>query len=805
MQKHLLYIPLIALSSALALTACSDEVTNTLTPDLPIGEKTPIELSVGVKGDLAPLTRTITTKPDDDSKYRAFDASTNLYMIYKCEDLSAGSRATKYSKTIGLALPVTTPPDGSFSNIDFARDFSYSASDKGTFMRYWDDAYARESALSIYAICFPACNAYGNDGIKDTRGVNFGSTIYASLGWGTTPYSTLVSWELSNQNVDNQGLSKIDLCYSNNISKYTDDESNEVDNRLKFNNQKTKKFDEGEMVFYHMTSKFTFIIKKGDGFTAVEDFNFETNKNVKLHGFNYRVENFDVSTGMLNPGNGQYKISDINLLWEDNDAIIKDADNNVLGHTVRGLVFPTTDMTATDDDAKNAVTFTINDNKYVVSLQDLYNAILKKKDAFDNFVYGNGTVVSNDYLDGGTKLKAGVHYVFTFTIGKSQIKNITASVVDWEDVNAEFDPSNARIELQLEERVGEKTQTLGEGSVFSLYRASDNIGDEDPIDDSHEVYNWSKTYNASGVTPSWNTDHWETSWYWENSKEFYHFRTLCEKTASGTAAVSTIVNEASGDYLALSHAETGYKDILWGAPMRDIAKNEDDNRANLKWFYGPTKNGFDAKDDGSVPETLPSGTQHQIYKAIGPTKDAIKLILFHMMSDVTFKIKTTTGDDKVNLGDGSTEKTTIKLEKIHKEGKLYMGNGLVKGSDDVGDYPFSTTPAPDGGVITWSSYGAIPQSLTDVVLVITTPDHNQYKVAMKDVLATTVNPVNLANPYSTVGGTGTDKDKYKIDRWYPGFKYTYTFTLKKTGITDLQVTILDWETVEADNQEVVIQ
>lgn len=801
---------LFALTSALALTTCSDEEVNTLTPDLPIGEKSPIELSVGVKGDLAPLTRTITTKPNDESKYRAFDASTNLYMIYKCEDLSAASRATKYSKTIGLALPVTTPPDGSFSNIDFARDFTYSTADKGKFMRYWDDAYARESALSIYAICFPGCNAYGQDGITDTRGINFGNSSYANIAWGTTAYSTLISWELSDQNVDNAGLAKIDMCYSNNISQYVDSEGNDVDARLKFGTYVPKHFDEGEMVFYHMASKFTFIIKKGDTFAANEAFDFETDKNVILHGFNYRVENFDVATGELNSGNGAYKIGDINLLWEDNDATIKDANNNVLGHTIRGLVFPTTDMTATDDDAKNAVTFTINDNKYVVSRKDLYNAILNKKDAFDNYVYGNGTAVSNEYLENGTKLKAGVHYVFTFTINKSQIKNITASVVDWEDVNAEHDPSNARIKLQLEERTGEHTETLGDGSKFSLYMATDNIADADPIVDDYEVYNWSKTYNTTGIVPAWDSDHWKTDLFWPDNKTFYHFRALCEKTSEGIASVTSITNDDAGDYITLSHKESGYKDILWGAPMRDIGDNSDDNRKTLKWVYGPETNGFDCKDDNNhtVATGLPSGTQHQIYQAIGPTKDAIKLILFHMMSDVTFKIKTTSGAEAVNLGNGDTEKTTIKLEQIHTTGNLYMGNGLVRGNTaDVANsnYQFTQTPAPLDGVITWSNYGAIPQSLEDVVLVITTPDHNQYKVAMKDVLATTVNPVNLANPYSKVGGTGTDKDKYKIDRWYPGFKYIYTFTLKKTGITDLQVTILDWETVEADEQVVVIQ
>lgn len=745
----------------------------------------------------------------EGEKYHAFSKPTSIFMLMKCEDTQATPRATKYTRTIGHAdgsgvghIFEDMSEKGTHSNIDFTKE-------SNVYMRYWDDAYARESALSIYAISFPEANIY-NDG----SAMNWWSTtswrptlgngtdyVYSTAAttadkWRTSEHNTLLSWSLYTSTVNNDqsaGLNLLDICYSNNISKPT---AESPDNRLKFGTQETKKFDKGELVFQHMTSKLTFVIKRGDSYTAEETFAFASGTNIKLRGFNYRVDNFDLATGQL-ASNGFYTAQDINSLWIDNtDTKVSGSD-----YTVRGLVFPTTVMTATDDDAKNAVTFTINDNKYVVSRQDLYKAILNKKDFENNYVYSkdNGSTVDGAYLENGTKLKAGVHYVFTFTINKSQIKNITASVVDWEDVNAEHDPSNARIKLQLEERTGEHTEALGSGSQFSLYLATDNIADNDPIDDTHEVYNWSKTYNATGITPAWDTDHWKTDLFWPDNKTFYHFRALCEKKSEGIALVTSITNDDAGDYITLSHKESGYKDILWGAPMRDIADNSNDDRATLKWNYGPTTNGFDGLDTKSTDA-------HQIYQAIGPTKDAIKLILFHMMSDVTFQIKTTTGTEAVNLGNGSTNNaTTIKLEQIHTTGNLYMGNGLVKGSDAVCDYPFTTTPAPDGGVITWPHYGAIPQSLTDVVLVITTPDNNQYKVAMKDVLATTVNPVNLANPYSTVGGTGTDKDKYKIDRWYPGFKYTYTFTLKKTGITDLQVTILDWETVEAGNQEVVIQ
>lgn len=815
MQKHLLYIPLIALSSALALTACSDEVTDTLTPDLPIGEKTPIELSVGGVDTPNAATRAVITDGKDKT-LKAFDENTSLYMLMKSDNVSDGSKPALVTRTIMFALP-QTDEDKYYSDVNYSASNEY---DK--FARYWDDSYARSSALSILAVCTPGMGANVD---KKTWNISGSDVGYANRGWetisgasGDVPYTSII-WPIGNTNEYNSlklltdqsvlanGASFIknqDLCFSNNIGDWS--EKGGADRRLKFD-PTTKKFPRSSdkwddntfktrMVFYHALSKLTFRFKMGDGFTAA-DFKFNENTNVKLSNF-YNQGTFNIEQGeFVSTGTGVPTTGTIDRIYQ-HSSLTSEETSAGYKYILDALVIPGTDMSASEE----AVTFYIYNNEYKLTRAQLYAAFSAEQ--------------KSGYFDSG-KLKAGVHYIFTFTVGKTLINNITASIVDWEEVEADnLDPSNARIKLQLEERTGDKTETLTSGDAFSLYRAFDDIPETDEIDDDYAAFNWATQYSNDGVGLSWDSENsrWTTNWYWENNKNFYHFRALCEQTSNSKQKVSnSLANDATGDYLALNHCEktstAAYKDILWGAPMRDIGDNSDDDRKKLQWFYGPEINGFDAKDNGDIPSSLPvlaNGAKHQIYQAIGPTKDAIKLILFHMMSDVTFKIQTTTGADKVNLGTGTgTDVTTIKLEQIHTTGNLYMGNGLVKGSDAVCDYPFTTTPAPDGGVITWPHYGAIPQSLTDVVLVITTPDNNQYKVAMKDVLATSVNTNNIANPYSTVGGSGDDKNKYKINRWYPGFKYTYTFTLKKTGITDLQVTILDWETVEADNQEVVIQ
>lgn len=789
MQKHLLYIPLIALSSALALTACSDEVTNTLTPDLPIGEKTPIELSVGGVDSPNAATRAVIT--DGTGKtLNAFDKDTKIFMVMKSEyDTDhpdfAGAQNPKYNVARG---------DVSVSNNDATKNWSIVDFDAKN-QRYWDDAHARSTMLSIYA--------YAQQGQSNWNNCTFDGKEYKTAVDETQPYAwttteivpTILTWRASHQDgTEAQNSTSVlaqDLLFSNNLANYGTDK----DKRLKFDfsTRKFPKVGEANMIFYHAMSKIVIKIVEGDGFdkTAKTDFQFTTvttssNKNLILKGFNHTGK-FDIVQGEFTEiaSNGTTDIPSICLASTTPDESVY--------YTLEALTIPSIANNGKSRFVKDAksltddvmIEFAIDNNKFQITSGLLYNALHADGDPSKNLV-ANATEKSDNgkYIP----LEAGKKYVFTFTVGKTQIKNITAQVVGWEDVVAdEFDASNARIKLQLEERGTSVTVPV------DIYRAEDNPSE---VSDTWESYKWTTGYVGNKnvfkeVSGAWKL---ENDWFWDNNMTFYHFRAVIP---SGQTVQTDATPDPKEDYVSLSSA-VNYTYVLWGAPMRDVANNE--TADNFKFIYDKDA-GFDVKNSAV------DASKSQIYQAIGPTEDKLKLTLFHMMSDVTFKIKTTTGADKVNLGTGAgTDVTTIKLEKIHKEGKLYMGNGLVKGSDDPSGFEFtSSSSAPDtDGFLTWPHYGAIPQSLENVVLVITTPDHNQYKVAMKDVLAKTISSNNLANPYKALT-SGDNSGKYPIDRWYPGFKYTYTFTLKKTGITDLQVTILDWETVEAGNQDVVIQ
>ena len=235
----------------------------------------------------------------------------------------------------------------------------------------------------------------------------------------------------------------------------------------------------------------------------------------------------------------------------------------------------------------------------------------------------------------------------------------------------------------------------------------------------------------------------------------------------------------NGDYITLTGAES-YTDVCWGAPFKSINVTSGD-----RLTYSLTT-GFDNTGTGETPT-------HQISKAIGPTTEAINMVMFHMMSDVTIQLTTSTGDDAVDLTNA-----TVQLTNIHPTGKVLMGNGLVSPTE---------TPTDVSGTVDnnhkWH-YGFVPQSLTDVngttndvVLTITTTDKNRYIVDMKEVVASTYSNTLIANPYTASSN--------KITRWYPNSKYTYTFHLLKTGVSKITASLANWESVTADSQDVYIQ
>ena len=718
--------------------------------------KTAIALSAGVTGGSPAtkqaLTRSVTTTGETGAK--AFPAGTSVYLVLKSEK---DDKDAVYTRTIG-SLQGIDGGSATANAVHFASDYG----------RFWEDSYSRNSQLSAYAACVPGYYLAESvnetlkedpDGTADpTKWALAGSTKYDNE-WNAANAATTLVWPLRGQPVANQDAASFiasqDLCFSNNVARLPGE-----DKRVMFS-QEHKKFGDGKLMFYHALTRVSFIIKKGEGFTDKDAFAFtQADENIVLKGFN-TSGTFDITEGEFQAAPGTGTISQL-AVTQDNRST-----NGAYAYVLDALMLPGTDLSGTSSDE---IYFTIDYNLYHMSKSMLMTALSDK-------TLTDGTTPALD----GNRMRAGVHYEFTMTVGKKKMDNFTAAVADWETVSAdEMEPSNARITLTLLDKGTKKTGTAD----FDLFRTPNfNTGD---IDDDYACYDWETGYapdgkpadnkaqlqepvTNSGVYTAEEALDPHTAWYWPDNKTFYHFRTVMPKTDDSW---SVIEDAAQGDYITLSAGFTGtYRDVCWGAPL---------NATTGKLIYDQT-HGFDGE-----------GPDHQISKAIGPTKGTINMILFHMMSDVTIRLTTTDGEDKVDLTNAKME-----LKPVHTAGKVLMGSGLVSVLGDA--VPVSNRQSAVSNQVPWQ-YGFIPQSLSGVELTITTADNNLYIVTMKDVVATTVGDNIIDIPYSQ-----NAEDKYVIDRWLPGYKYTYTFKLSKAGIAKISASLADWQQVPADEQTVQIQ
>ena len=744
----------------MALTACGDEEFDPAKMD--ISQKTPIEVNVGVE-KVDGLTRAITV---DKTSLSTLPTETSIYMVMKSEHVEDNSKLAKYTLTMGT----TGAADNGVSSITFGDGYK----------RYWDDVYARKAALSIYAVCTP-----GGTPVAPTIG---GSNIYTFTASETNPTTeawtettntlTISNWEVKQDQSfsDVKEFNAQDLCYSNNVSNYTVGETT-TDNRIKFLSD-SKQFDRTKRLnFYHALSKVTFIVKSGLGFYSFEnDFKFSGSTNITMKNMNLKQASFDIASGEFL---GDITKGVVSGMYQSDQK----KDGNVLSYTLDALVIPGTDMSSTEKD----ISFSISDNLYELSKKDLLNKISEDQ--------------KSQYLTDSKSLKLGVHYIFTLTISKTEIKNITASVVDWETVEAEYTPTNARLMFSFENRGTPVTNTTGE--KFDIYRAANEKNDGSVEETNYFSYNWDSGFSNAGETGSENNGlgydgaKWKTNWFWPNNKTFYHLRTVGIKGGTSPVTLPTVSTTVDGkDCFSISASET-FSDVIWGAPFKKLDSPEPPANTALL-TYSKTE-GFDGKG---------AEAEHQIYYAIGPTNQPIHIVMFHMMSKVIFNVQTVTGNGAVSLGDGTDNNCTkLTLKNIYQSGKVLMGNGCVLATDLRSDYSLTDYPAPTDSKITWPDFGAIPQDLNEenneVVLVITTPDANIYKVKLADIWteSSKISTTNLANPYTK----HATEDKYQVDYWYPHYEYTYTFTLSKKGIDNIQVTILDWEKVEASDDEVQIQ
>lgn len=499
MRIHYIYkIQLLALLSA--FTACSSE------EDVRIeGPKTPVALSVGVEG---PVSRaSVITDEVSDKTFSAFGSTTDIWMVMQSDykALSGnkaalgdkdykGGQGTKYCVTYGT----TGEADGTVNPVSIS----------GEQIRYWDDAHARSSALSVWALAVP-----GKQGAIKESG-----TWSAAAGWGSSNPTKTIDWTIATEQ-NGTSIADNDLCFSNNIADYTP-QSN-TDRRMKYSTG-TSKFDEGKLVFYHALSKITINMVEGDGFkpSSTEDFTLD---NITLNGFKVNGT-FDVADGAFSSTGSATPITSMYV-----------KESTAAGKTLEALVMPGTNLNTAD--LPNAVDFSIDGNAFKVSSATLVEK-LRDGDAAADW----------------TTIEAGKNYIFTFRVSKTAVK-VTATIKDWEVLNATQDEPKITVSTAYGQDVSDPDKRTAFTDNFSFLKSTALASGY--TDDADAVYN----AGAYSLSPAQ---------YWPDHNTHYFFRGIWPVIGGATDGTNTPTSNVSESAITVqnvAYSENTYpSDLMLGYP-----------------------------------------------------------------------------------------------------------------------------------------------------------------------------------------------------------------------------------------------
>ena len=600
MKKYI--IPLSIVAATFAASCSSDE---NLPQEIDNSMKTPIEFSmtdntssmnVGVSG----VTRA------------GFTSSTDMVVNMVAENVvvgNASASATARKSTITKA----TAESQSSVNKDDNTSYTYSNvsfNHEKSEQRYWDDAYGRNTQLSIFAVAVK--DKTGSSKLPSTTSTwtkdeNFSST---NIGW-------TLNWEVTNTTAQTTTtIDDEDLVYSNNIQSNGQSGKREYDfnssqykpvyelsdGRLAFQLKESDKadgpgkFNTGNLNFTHALSRITLKIKLASEF----------GNNASLDNSEVKVLNMPY-TGTLDVVNGQFSnttTKDAIVMAPISTTSESDIKSQYIAQVLPGYKIAADGKTNAD---KNMLQFKVvtKDGDNITS-QNIYYVTNKSV----NTALANNANISGDKdSDGNITMAQGKHYILTITVGKTAIKDITATLVDWTTVTGEHTQDNAYLTFTNAFK-NSYTGNTNAADNFDLYRLNDPSNDIS-TDDSHKAYNWSTKWieNSDKATLEKKTDKnsnitgWSTKWFFDDNKSFYHFRMVGQK-ADGEDKTRTIHEDATnGDYFDIESGTTD-GNYTWGAPFVSTS--------DLKYS---TTSGYDNESNGN----------HNIHYAIGATNDNIHL------------------------------------------------------------------------------------------------------------------------------------------------------------------------------------
>ena len=552
MKKYLNYT-LTALA-LMALVACSEEGSSTSsgTTPTPEGGKTLIAFS---QEGSAMTTRAMTRA--------GFDSNTKVVMRIKADGETASD--VRYTQAVATASAQTSADDACNTGYGLSGTHSHLNYADGQ-NRYWDDAFGRDTKLTVYAVAVPNLN---DDTVLPSTILDQTSPTTAAPDWYTvTTENTKIDWQVSTTQTATTRTNE-DLAYSNNIR------SAETDNKGCYRQTwdgsawaksmqlgrmiwqskdpadasvTVGQFDKGHLVFKHALSWLTIVLNEGPGFDDNSDTDFAWTNNNAAADQNITLKGFPTS-GKLDLSNGEWPETASSNITKMHESSV----TTTSGKTKRTLEAYVLPGTVLDDNASNFIEFEIDNAKYYVSGEQIAEAVKSYYSATPASPYA------------------------------SFIENITAAILDWETVNSsDVTPDNVYCTFNFEDRGNKLVST--DAVKFNIYRAAKTASDY--ITGTTEAnYAWETGYSATPATKSYDTDHWKTTnWFWPNNLTYYHFRAAgYADNTSGTPSITINTDATNGDYFTIkSGTLTGsdYKDYIWGAPFTYV-----DNTYKIKYGH----------------------------------------------------------------------------------------------------------------------------------------------------------------------------------------------------------------------------
>lgn len=609
--------------------------------------------------------------------------------------------------------------------------------------RYWDDAHGRKSRLSVFAVAVP--NKEDNTAESNMKeAILNGSDSWAEE---ATPNNTL-TWTVSATQTETL-LAEEDLTYSNNIQEtgdkgvytfnystktypsipsqaarhtYTEDADEKYDGRLYFTQEgksikdavegEAGHFDKGQMDFKHSLSRVQVNLIKGDGYSDAFDVTNMQILNQKLSG-TFNIQNASWSNLGVN--------TNINMAKWSTAAPRTDGQTNAA--TYESQMLPGYTFA---NNADKILQLTVESNTYNITNKMLYEAL--------------GSIETTTAM--------GKRYIFNIKIAKNKIQNITATVVDWDNINAtEFPVNNAHIAFTF------KNSTGSDFNGLNLYKHTQDLGGI-VVTDSYTANSWSGEYTGPAKLTE-NDGKYTSNWFYDDNRTAYHLRMIND---NANAKFSTADGVSS---FSMSSGTVAGHDYQWGAPL---------------------------KYDSSPAYSTSNGYADYLHKGIiANNSEDIHFTGFHMMSELQV-ILTTPSTGGVNL-----EGATVTLTYFYPDGTVDMGTGKVT---------VKTNALQDGMSLTKTSatdkfeyvMAVVPQSLVRsdgehryIGITIHTADNNEYYVIQK---------------LSEINVTGTTNP---ITEWISGKRYIYTFNIKKTQIENITATIADWINITAEGKDITLE